>query len=196
MTTTDILALMAVMVSVVSIIATVIFSWLQQKHNKNSVRPICEIKVNDYENKLGVYLTNYGTGPLIIKGIICKDVERTSPTLITLMPKITQPWTTFTENVTGWTIPIGGKIALIELHPTNDENRDSVRAALMQLTIEVTYTDIYGKTEFKASRNLSFFGRNIIGYIHPHPNNCYAENYGFFGHTSISEPLKKEATTE
>jgi hypothetical protein len=188
MTTTDILALTAVIVSVISIVATVAFSWLQQKHNKNSVRPICEIRVNDYENKLGVYLANYGTGSLIIREISCKDVERISSSLITLMPKITQAWTTFTENVTGWAIPVGGKIALIELRPTNDENKESIRVALMQITIEVTYTDIYEKTEFKASRNLSFFGRNIIGYKSPYP----ANNISYSTHIINSEPLKKE----
>ncbi len=56
MTITDILALTAVILSVVSIVATVIFSLLQQKHNKNSVRPICEIKFSDYENLVSVYL--------------------------------------------------------------------------------------------------------------------------------------------
>jgi len=159
--TTDILALLAVLVSVISIISTIVFSLLQQRYNKNSIRPICEIKFNDYEDKIGVYLANYGTGPLTIREILCTKGNIHSPVLVELMPEIHQVWTTFTEDVKNWSIPAGGKIALIELCPQTDVDKINVRSALMQIKIVVTYTDIYGKSNFKAERNLAFFGRTL-----------------------------------
>jgi hypothetical protein len=180
MTTTDILALTAVILSLFSMFSTIVFSLLQQKHNRNSVRPICEIKVNDYEDKLGVYLANHGTGPLTIKEIICKDAERSSPVLVSLMPQINQPWTTFTENVTGWTIPVGERIALIELHPENESNKIHIRRALMQIEIKITYTDVYGKSKFHVSRELVFFGRTF--------NSIQLESNAFY----LQNPIKEE----
>jgi len=160
MSTTDILALAAVIISVVSIVATVVFSLLQQKHNKNSVRPICEIKFADYEDKIAVYLRNYGTGPLIIKEIVCKDGERSAPTLLALMPRINHPWSDYTEDVTGWTIPVDGKVTLIELEPINEDEKYKVRTTLEQITIEIVYTDVYGKSKFTKNRKGDFFGRH------------------------------------
>ena len=160
MSTTDILALAAVIVSVVSIVATVVFSLLQQKHNKNSVRPLCEIKFADYENQISVYLRNYGTGPLIIKEIVCTDGERSAPTLLSLMPHISHYWSDYTEDVTGWTIPVGGRITLIELEPINEDDKYKVRTTLAQITIAITYTDIYGKSKFTKNRRGDFFGRH------------------------------------
>jgi len=154
-------AIAAIIISVISMVFTVVFSIQQMKHNKNSVRPICDIKINDYENLISVAIANFGTGPLIIKKIICKDAERTSQTLLSLMPHINQLWTTFTEDVTGWTIPVDGKIVLIELHPDNDNDKYRVRSALEKTTIEVTYTDIYGSANFEKSRKLDFFGRTL-----------------------------------
>lgn len=60
-------SIFAVIISIISMVFTVIFSVLQIKHNKNSVRPISAIKVTDYENKISVRIDNVGTGPLIIK---------------------------------------------------------------------------------------------------------------------------------
>lgn len=161
MSTTNILALTAIVISVVSIISTIIFSLLQQRHNKNSIRPICDIKFNDYENKIGVYLANHGNGPLTIKHISCTNDDVSSPVLYKLMPDVKQEWTTFTEDVKGWTIPAGGKIALIELCPQTERAKIDVRASLMNMTIDVIYTDLYGKSKFKSSRNLAFFGRTL-----------------------------------
>jgi len=153
-------AIAAVGISIISMAFTVLFSKQQMKHNKNSVRPICEIKISDYENLINVCVANVGTGPLTIKSIQCDDTERLSPVLLALMPRIDQQWTTFTENVTGWTIPVNGKITLVELNPRNDENKYRVRKILSRITINIVYSDIYGTT-FEKQRRLDFFGRNL-----------------------------------
>lgn len=149
----------AVVISVVSMIFTIIFSFFQIKHNKNSVRPISAIKVNDYENHISVRIDNVGTGPLLIKRLVLKNDVQESSTLISMMPEIDQLWTTFTEAIDGWTIPVGGKIILLELHPQSDNVKNLIRRELSQITIFLEYTDVYA-TKFYDKRALDFFGRN------------------------------------
>lgn len=149
----------AVIISIVSMIFTVIFSFLQLKHNKNSVKPISAIKFNDYENELAVKIENVGTGPLTIKKLIFKNNSQESSTLISLMPQIDQPWSTFTESVDGWTIPVGGQLILLRLCPESDETKTLVRKELSKITAYLEYTDIYN-TKFKDKRSLNFFGRH------------------------------------
>ena len=149
----------AVIISVMSMVFTIIFSILQVKHNKNSVRPISAIQVKDYEDLLSVEIKNVGTGPLTITKLIAKNDTQQSSELIELLPHIGQPWSTFVEKVDGWTIPAGEKIVLVELQPLNDKIKKSVRRSLAKTTIVLHYTDIY-KTRFYDERKLDFFGRH------------------------------------
>ena len=75
------------------------------------------------------------------------------------MPNIMQYWSTYVECVDGWTIPIGGEIILIEVHPENNHVKDLVRKPLSEITAHIEYTDIYGTT-FQDKRSFSFFGRH------------------------------------
>ena len=57
----------AVFISIVSLVFAIISSFIQMKHNKNSIKPITDIRVQDYEDLLAVRIENVGTGPLVIK---------------------------------------------------------------------------------------------------------------------------------
>lgn len=48
----------AVLISVISIVVTIIYSHKQNEHNRNSVRPISSIKLNDYEDRIAVKIEN------------------------------------------------------------------------------------------------------------------------------------------
>lgn len=152
-------SIFAVIISIVSMIFTVIFSLQQLKHNKNSVKPISAIKFSDYEDELAVKLENVGTGPLTIKKVVFKNEFQESPTLISMMPPINQLWATFTESVDGWTIPAGGQLIFLKLHPESDETKLLVRKELSKITVYLEYIDIYN-TKFQDSRSLEFFGRH------------------------------------
>ena len=149
-------SIFAVLISIISMIFTIMFSLLQIKHNKNSVRPISAIKINDYEDKISVKIHNVGTGPLLIKKLILKNDVVESSTLISMMPEVEQLWTTFTESVDGWTIPVGGKIILLEIQPESEKIRKIIRRELAKITVLLDYTDIY-YTKFQDSRKLDFF---------------------------------------
>lgn len=152
-------SIFAVIISLVSMIFTVIFSLQQLKHNKNSVKPISAIKFNDYEDVIAVKLENVGTGPLTIKRLVFKNESQESSTLISMMPPIDQMWTTFTESVDGWTIPVGGQLIFLKLHPKSDETKSLIRKELSKITINLEYMDIYN-TKFQDKRSLDFFGRH------------------------------------
>lgn len=151
----------AVGISIISMVFTTIFSMLQLKHNKNSVRPISAIHVKDYENLLSVEIKNVGTGPLTITKLIAKNDVEESSELVNILPNIGQHWSTFVENVDGWTIPAGEKITLIEVVPINSNVKDILRRSLSKTTIKLQYTDIY-KTKFFDERKLDFFGRHEL----------------------------------
>lgn len=149
----------AVIISIISMIFTVIFSILQVKHNKNSVKPISAIKFNDYENEIAVKIQNVGTGPLTIKKLVFKNSSQESSNLISMMPSIDQLWSTFTECVDGWTIPVGGQLIILKIHPKNNEVKTHIRGELSKITAYLEYTDIYN-TKFQDERSLDFFGRH------------------------------------
>ena len=151
----------AVVISIISIVFTTIFSILQIKHNKNSVRPISSIQVSDYENLLAVNISNVGTGPLTITKLRASNKNVEVPALIELMPDIEQDWSTFIESADGWTLPVGGKITLIEIEPENDMIKNAIRCSLSKITVSLEYTDIYN-TKFHDERKLDFFGRHYI----------------------------------
>lgn len=77
-----------------------------------------------------------------------------------MMPPINQLWTTFTEPVDGWTIPVDEQLIFLELHPESDETKSLVRKELSKITIYLEYMDIYN-TKFQDRRSLDFFGRHF-----------------------------------
>lgn len=151
-------AIFAVFISSISMIFAVIFGILQQKHNKNSVRPISMIRVHDAQNNIAVRIHNAGTGPLIIRRALFTSSTQTDSILLEMMPPIDQLWVTYTENIDGWTIPVNGSLTLIEIIPTSDRTRSVLRKALADIKVQIDYCDIYN-TRFQDSRKLDFFGR-------------------------------------
>ena len=162
-TTDDFVAITSfftVIISVISVCFTYKSNKNQMEHNKNSVKPISSIKVNDYEDKLAVKIYNYGTGPLIIKKMVAKNDEMQSDKLLDFMPEINQHWSTFVGTIDGSKIPVNGCITLIELNPENEETKMAIRKYLKDITIYLEYTDIYS-TSFTDQRKLDFFGRHF-----------------------------------
>lgn len=154
-------AIGAFVLSIISIIISIVFQMKQEKHNKNTLKPISSIKFNDYENQIMVKIENVGTGPLIIKTLVFKrEPNEYKDALISFMPNIPQPWSTFTNTVNGWTIPAGGNLILLKLNPKDDEIRNLVRKSLSNIVLQLDYTDVY-HTKFKDERSLAFFGRQF-----------------------------------
>lgn len=158
---TNITSVCAIVISIISIVFTTTFSILQVKHNKNRVRPIASILLNDYENLLSVYIENVGTGPLTITKLTCSDGFRKENSLIELLPTVNQNWSTFCESIDGRTIPVGGQVVLVEIQPQDEKIRSKIRAALSKIEVSVEYSDIYN-SKFIKRRKLSYFGRHSL----------------------------------
>lgn len=160
----------AVGISFISILLTVFSLRIQRIHNRKTLKPIGNIIFADYEDKIAVNIKNTGVGPLIIKELKVSDNSGKSKiNIIEWMPSHPDSilWTNFFEDATGFVIPPGESLNIIELSTKDNisnsfaEFRDQVRTALSNLIVELTYKDIYDKKMPVNSGNLKWFGRNV-----------------------------------
>lgn len=169
-------AAFAIIVSIISIIITMLSNRQQMKHNKNSVRPLCEILVND-GRKILVKIANKGTGPLIIKSVISKkcvcEKPCKSPTkckkeipaedvsnadLRSLISPEGYTYTSLVTYVENRAVAVGGEIILIEFSPPDSKTKkQEIRDNLAKITIFVTYTNVYNEKMPVRSRRLDIF---------------------------------------
>jgi len=161
-------AICALLTSFVSIILTLFTLFIQRRHNYKSLTPIASIPVSDYENKLEVKVGNTGVGPLIVNNFKAFNKEDCKGNIISFMPNSPPSifWETFYEDLDGLCIPQNQSVSLIKLSGDFDDKefvkfRDEVRKALSDLSIKVTYKDVYGRDMPAKERDLSWFGRQL-----------------------------------
>lgn len=155
----DYLALAAVVIAVCSLATSVVSCGIQRRHNVLSVRPLGSIDVSDYENLIQVRVLNQGTGPLIVKSLVCSnEAGKTSSSLVKMLTDVDQDWNDFTEEVSSRVIPANDAIVLISITPEDEPTRLALRETLSKISITVTYEDIY-KNETTKKRELSYFDR-------------------------------------
>ena len=146
-----ILAICAVIVSFVSLATSIYFSWCARDHNRRSVKPLPFVRQPDFVDWIAVLIQNNGTGPLILqKAQARSSANDPSGHLIDLVPP-PPPGLVFrnfnrVEQIRA--IRPGDQIELVELAVNLKdrravEYRDELRRALGDITIELTYTDIY-----------------------------------------------------
>jgi hypothetical protein len=160
-------ALLALVVSAISIVVSVLTARSQTRHNELTVRPLADVTVANYENSLRVRIWNNGTGPLIFKAVTVSDGQAALPSLIDWMPPLPRErlWTNYSKNFLDRSLSAGQYVTLLELTEYEgefnfNESRDVVRAALAPLTVNVEYTDIYGKTMPPKMMRLDWFTPN------------------------------------
>lgn len=160
-------AILALLVSAISVGISVWAVRTQRRHNELSVRPLAEITVGDYEHSLRVKLRDHGIGPMIVTAVTVSDGSNVKPTVLAWMPDLpdNRVWTDFTAEICDRTLAPGSELVLLEL--TEDEGekgfaecRDLVRSALAPLTVNVEYTNIYNTVMPPRQKALSWFGRH------------------------------------
>jgi hypothetical protein len=163
----SILALSALIVSIISLILGIVTSLQNRKNNRLNVKPIAYILPPDYENKIAVILQNKGIGPLITKKIeFIGENGITKNHLLDFMPNLTNEytWSTFSKASKITLLPAEEKI-LLEFRGDVDDpefiiNRDNIRSELSKIQIKISYTSIFNELfPFKLSYKLSWFGR-------------------------------------
>ncbi len=164
----------SIITSVIAIVISITTYKSQVRHNKNSVKPILNIICGDYENDIYVRIDNYGVGPAIIKRVLCSNGKDNDSCLYHLIPekarvktqysdstvKLTA-LTHFVEDITDRTIALQKSIVLLQQVDPDSKIRVALRTVLEKITIQVEYTDIYGKEKFVVKRSLAIFGRTL-----------------------------------
>lgn len=140
----------------------------QRKHDALTVRPLPEVSYVDYETQLRVKLRNNGAGPLVITRLVAGNGKEVRDQVRSLMPDLPAglTWANFSGNVDGRSIAPGGSIVLLDFVGEDHDlvftkARDSVRAALMPLTINVEYTDVYNTVLPPHRKSLEWFGQHL-----------------------------------
>jgi len=163
-----VIALLALLTSVVSTIISFYTFRLQRKHDIKSVKPILHIGQWDYENRLFVTLKNVGSGIAVVKKMTIYNAKGESKSCIyDWLPNelphdmnYKEYWTPYTEFV----VQASEIIKLIEIDiniskPAQIEVRERLRRTLGQLTVEVLYHDIYDNIMPTKKMQLSHFLR-------------------------------------
>lgn len=165
-----VISVCALVVSLTAIILTLVQINIQREHNFKSIKPIGQINVADYEADVHVAISNAGIGPLIITNVKVFNAQRQSTNLLNILPDDlvnSMIWTDFVVELVGRAVNVGEDVYLIRAMFDDDENltqelmdfRTRLRACLGQITIELTYTDVYEKNTYTTSRQLTWFAR-------------------------------------
>lgn len=156
---------------VVSLVAVGVSLWsglADRRHMKLSVRPVAAITVADFENRLAVWISNKGLGPMRIKSLTVTDASETVHSdLMSFMPELSPnvEWTNFHGNADRVFVEAGKRLELLLLEGDRENQafcvaRDSIRRTLATLTVCVEYEDLYGQSMPSEKRPLSWFGRH------------------------------------
>lgn len=169
----------SLLISVIAVIISINTYRSQKEHNKNSVRPILNIVLGDYEDDLYVRVDNNGVGPATISSIECTcsyfENSMNANSLVELIPYEASvqgerggsianmhSFTDFVEDITGRTIPPGGHITLLQIKEPKKGQLLALRNLLCKCFVIIKYTDIYNSKMWDCERSLDFFGRNPI----------------------------------
>jgi len=159
-------AIIAVILSIVSIFITTISIRKQEEYNRNSVRPICSIYLTNYDNLISVRIENDGTGPLIIKSItcVCNDGDRKEhQSIFDLLPKDIEQkefYRILVGESGNYSISPNEKLYLISIIPKDGKTLQKLREFLKTITVYVKYFDIYGK-EYNKEKKLAAFNKDL-----------------------------------
>jgi len=145
-----IIALCALLVSVVSILVGYFSLKSQQKHNRLSVKPIGKISFVTLENSIEIIIRNDGTGPMLCSNIkVYENESDIKDNLRDAIPVLDEKnkWTDLSMG-TKFAIGAGEQKTLLKIS-TERVTREfrsyfnQMLAALKNITLELEYRDIY-----------------------------------------------------
>lgn len=161
----SIMAVCAVIVSVISLFVAIKALSAQKEHNKLSVKPIAHFSKGDYEDQIFVKLKNYGMGPLLISSFDIKKDKSSFKRLIDsfddLASKIS--WDTFTDDIEGRVLAPQKEFVLIQASfssPEQKDIKDAIRQSLAKTSLTVEYKCVYNEQQPKVEEKLDWFARH------------------------------------
>jgi len=162
LTNTQIVAALALLVSVLSFGLSFMQVLIQRIHNKKTVTPIGQIDLGDLPEIIYVYVSNNGTGPLILKKLTfhkggkyyfdivdCLDLDKKAYNHVTINNEVSKA------------ILPAKHFTVFELsYDTHSEDfKTSLRKKIAEISMEAEYRDVYG-TKYKVKRDFGWFTRH------------------------------------
>lgn len=143
------------------------FGWCTRNHNRRSVKPLPFILQPDYADRIAVIVQNNGSGPLILMGALAVRANNDRRThLIDILPAPSNGlfFSNFNRIEQRRALRPGDQVVLLDISfpiesPSALVYRDVLREALGEMTLELTYTDIYDTGFPKYSVKLDWFNR-------------------------------------
>jgi len=168
----NLIAVLALVTSIVSILYTAKSLKIQREHNFKSVKPIAHIDLGDYETDIYIKITNNGIGPLIIKNVQITNGTISSENLIDILPeniRLNTLWNTFSAKIITQSIRVDNHLFLLQkkfpndnsISPEQESLRTELREALKHIIIKIEYTDIYEVNKYITTKDLAWFGRRF-----------------------------------
>lgn len=159
-----IVAACAAIISLVSLAVAIKALKAQREHNYLSVRPIAHFSRGDYEDCVFVKIKNYGAGPMLIDNFTVQSAQSTHKRMIDAFSGLAEEltWDTFTDTIDGRALAPNTEFVLIKATFDHTQNsiKARVRASLAKMTLQLSYKDIYGRTQPTVTEPLSWFARH------------------------------------
>ncbi|MBR8535404.1 hypothetical protein KDU71_07515 [Carboxylicivirga sediminis] len=149
---------MAVFISILALITTIIFNVRDHKHKRLSVRPFMSIStINEVDNIIEVYLYNGGTGPAILEEIEYTINDKSFTDFEYLIEdcfehynwveylKYTNEY--YLRSVESYSACSGDKLVLFkgDYKELNDHKFEVFLRFIYSVSVKVVYSDIYDK---------------------------------------------------
>lgn len=155
---------MAIIISVLALLATFYQLYLQRVHNEKSLKPLGQVDLRDRNNQVSVSIANNGMGPMIIDRITFFKEGHCYTNLEDCLSLAPRSYRRIPINELAKKVVLPGmlfEVFAAELAPNEEQiEMENVRQQLSFITLKVAYRDIYNNT-FKRERNLDWFARHM-----------------------------------
>ncbi len=156
---------MAVLISILALVATFYQLYLQRSHNEKSLKPLPQIVLGDYKKQLFVHLKNHGVGPLIVEKLIFEKDSKEFVTLkdcLDLDPKSYMHDVQANDVLRQVILPAGTLeiFAMSFADSASEEEINTVRKELASITLNAKGRDIYNNS-IVVDRSFKWFVRHI-----------------------------------
>lgn len=143
---TVIIAFCSLLTSLLAIVLSVTSVFLQNKYNKNSIQPFCDVQLEIMEKQLTLKISNNGLGVMIINKIYYHNILQNKKTkkLTRILTDVS--FKTYCEwNYDGSGITANGVRSLSVATFDNIAELDKTIKLLKSIEVCVLYSDFYGK---------------------------------------------------
>lgn len=165
--------------ALITSLVAIYFTWrglkIQREHNFKSVKPIGEIRLGDFKNKIYIRFINNGNGPLIIKKVyVNNNLLKKNEGFIDKLTKETRSkitWTSYTSDYKNRSISPNQDLTLLRWSIKQTKNREenknlrsdqiAIRNELSKIHLKIIYTDIYGSKKFKKQKTFDWFNQDF-----------------------------------